>query len=196
MRLNVTRLIVLLLLGAIINVAVAWVCTQSAMNPSTERPIDDGDRRVWRSRMRSGWPSEPQSHIMSFGRGTTYESWATIVYFGPEAPAEAGSTDSQLPRGWRESNPTMTSRPDRRLVASCCTSADRPVPPRLSTCACALPELVGLALPWAGYTPAFRVTQNGAASTKPLIEQFFELGASKRLQRHAAEGVLGHANPP
>ena len=74
MKRRLAKFVLFLVLGAIINVAVAWGCALSAKTPpiyeATRCPkIKPGDLNCWTDNRLSGWPKRPTSkyQIGSFG---------------------------------------------------------------------------------------------------------------------------------
>ncbi len=86
----ITKLVLSLLLGAVINVAVAWGCAQLTSGPLIEQEIRDSDLSIWRVQMRTGWPNEPYGRSEARAFGKRYEVMAGRIDFA----------NASAPPGW------------------------------------------------------------------------------------------------
>ena len=85
------KLVVLLLLGAVVNVAVAWGCAQLTPGSLIEQELRDSDLSIWRVQMRTGWPSEPYHRMRATAFGIRYEVMSGRINF---------ANASVPPMGW------------------------------------------------------------------------------------------------
>ncbi len=90
MKRRLTKLVVFLLLGAIVNVAVAWGCAQLTPGPLIKQELRDSDFSIWRVQMRTGWPSEPYHRLSATAFGIRYEVMSGRIDFA----------NTSAPPGW------------------------------------------------------------------------------------------------
>ena len=90
MKRRLFKLAVFLLLGAILNVAVAWGCAQFTPGPLIKQELRDPDFSIWRVQMRTGWPSEPYHRLSATAFGIRYEVMSGRIDFA----------NASAPPGW------------------------------------------------------------------------------------------------
>ena len=90
MKRHLFRLVLFLILGAIINVAVAWGCAQLIPYPLIKQELRDSDLSIWRVQMRTGWPSEPYHRMSATAFGKRYEVMSGRIDFA----------NASAPPGW------------------------------------------------------------------------------------------------
>ncbi len=84
------KLVVFLLLGAVVNVAVAWGCAQLIPGSLIEQELRDSDLSIWRVQMRTGWPNEPYGRSQARAFGSRYGVMGGRIDFA----------NSSAPAGW------------------------------------------------------------------------------------------------
>lgn len=102
MKRRLAKFVVFLLLGAIVNVAVAWGCALSAKTPpiydeTTRCPeITPGDLNCWTDNRQNGWPKWPTS------KHEIRSSGCRVVYLSREANALLATAFDiwQVKSGW------------------------------------------------------------------------------------------------
>ena len=82
MKRRLFKLVVFVLLGAIVNVAVAWGCAVPSSANTTllkARSFDKSGRALWQRLAMEGWPSRPSKSKEGSRFGVTLRYWSAIV---------------------------------------------------------------------------------------------------------------------
>lgn len=88
LRRIVTRVIVFLLLGAIVNVVVAWGCRELEVNRRyAYPPLRTADISFWQARKLCGWPDKPQNYSITYTFGATLLNYSASYYLEPDGTA-------------------------------------------------------------------------------------------------------------
>jgi hypothetical protein len=90
---------ILLVLGAVINLAVAWACGQRAADYTkrTTHPLSPAELKWWDERAPEGFPPRPVGVADSYGLGLTQ---SLLWELEPEASSNLGANVARWRAGW------------------------------------------------------------------------------------------------